>query len=450
MSELAIVAPTLHVSFYIAFDIGKSFVFKVHSEPFPVKNTWESFFEPTQGWHCGQFRGSFGKPLGWRALLAVNENTTPGIRSALEKTRAALRTHLDGAEMEDVQAVFFPLGIAALVITARLNPSPTLYDTLPGWRAARRAARDAFNDIIGCVSECYLNCMTAAADDRAEFTLQELREVRRGVRAPQFGACYPVFFIDGLTFARATRNLPAAAFVDYADSAVAIGWAEGYVHLAEATHRDDIQSVFCIATISWFALRVMDTLLSTYLLEAFVGTVSSTRSRIEQRMSRVLRLAYMDTANAAHPIRWTISEHDLKLLEAIHDNWSSRRWWKSIEERSALLALHHQQLQAEEAERLAAETERQAIEHQKQMAEHERRLGWIGVLGVVIAAFALSSAVSDVAVLVREKHLWSFGFAIGIPALIAVPVVWSVVHRLPKAPDTPAQNQVAAAGRTSR
>jgi hypothetical protein len=59
----------------------------------------------------------------------------------------------------------------------------------------------------------------------------------------------------------------------------------------------------------------------------------------------------MDVANAAHPIRWTFERKDLFLLETIHKNWSSDRWWRNIEERTKLLSLHYDSLEDERAER---------------------------------------------------------------------------------------------------
>lgn len=71
----------------------------------------------------------------------------------------------------------------------------------------------------------------------------------------------------------------------------------------------------------------------------------SSRTRVDYR---VIRLAYIEAANASRPSSWTISGEHLALLKAIHDVWDSEELWKTVEGRTALLAAHYDQLEAEE------------------------------------------------------------------------------------------------------
>jgi hypothetical protein len=191
--------------------------------------------------------------------------------------------------------------------------------------------------------------------------------------------------------------MPAAVTHYYNEAEVYVGWTKTFVRKHSASKRD-IEYDFIIADASWYSLIVMDWLASLYLLDAFVG-IASGKPRLKDKESRTIRLTYMDAANAAHPIRWTTKGQDLWLLEHIHRSWSSERWWANIQERTQLLSSYYNELDAESS---------------------QRREWRLTLVGGIIAAMTLTSAITDLFSLERDGKLWQVVVALGITAIVIV------------------------------
>jgi hypothetical protein len=192
------------------------------------------------------------------------------------------------------------------------------------------------------------------------------------------------------------------ARIPYRDAEVYIDWSESLVKVpqeqaasgAEGTEpkivtkedRQRIETNFVIALASWLALFFMNKNSSLFLFEAFVGMSTgkplSTADTVHKR-----NMAYKDVADASLPIRWTTGRKDLYLLEAIHRNWSSERWRRTIEERMKLLNLHYERLEEE---------------------RREEGTSRIARFGLILTIAALASAVASVIALIyNDTEAWS-------------------------------------------
>ena len=214
--------------------------------------------------------------------------------------------------------------------------------------------------------------------------IPNLDRTSRVKRAP---FCYPLFFVAnedhyGEIKSRLIRSGDTQTKEQsYGDSQVYAGWAASAIHLADATQTEDIERNFVIALASWYGMVVMNHLVTLRSQETFVDLAKGER-RLRAQDVRAVRLAYMEAANASHPIRWTTRQRDLALLDEMHDAWSSQRLWDIIDQRSRLLTAHYEQLEAEAG---------------------DHRTTALTILGVMLASTTLASVVADVIGLIPER-----------------------------------------------
>ena len=163
---------------------------------------------------------------------------------------------------------------------------------------------------------------------------------------------------------------------------VFVDWHAAIVN-GDFKDHERIENLFLIALASWLALMLMNKRSRIYLFEAFADRprVRSTAKRINKRS-----MVYQDIADSILPIRWTIKQNDLYLLESIHERWGSHRLRKDIKERMKVLALHHQRLESEQKE-----LEKRLESEQKEL-ENSR----ITSFGTFLAITTVFSAVAGV------------------------------------------------------
>ncbi len=400
------------VTLFIGFGIGNSYIFYVgddardgaqaDSEKKVTQKYWEEVFagQNQEWWSCEQFK-NYDKPLGWAVTLNVEGCASEKLAAAREKFLESLATnHQAEAVAGSLKAVFFTPGVA--VLSARLLAADRL-----SYEALKKEPDEARRNMLAACRDLYNDCLKNAIKRNAEargqdgeekkppeWTLELFDAVDKTHWGPPTGSAYPVYFYDKTTYAKTTEALLSQAAgtdavrmrqaddarVSYSGSEVYVDWSETFVRAhgggaaadAEqaATVREEIETAFTIGMASWFALYLMNKLASIYLLQTFVHTNADG----EQSMTDAIHkksMAYMDVANAAHPIRWTDRRRDLYLLETIHRNWSSDRWWKNIEQRMALLSLHYKRL--EDQRRQLADEQRREADEQRRVAEEQRR-----------------------------------------------------------------------------
>lgn len=393
---------TSKASLFLAFGTGHSYVFYVDGkskragsesgqlcegeckkdgrgligEENEVKKKWAQGFEESSGWSCQQFE-KHGKPLGWMARLTLNAKNCPEISEPIQHLQRFFRNC--GAAWEgDAEAYFFTAGVGVLVLHLSLpEGSAKTQESIKALRDPDKIKeiKESRVKIVRACTERYTVCMTEKIESAKpgqlkkwfgtpEVILKRFKEADQNHQKFPEGSLYPLFFIDEATYCVRTKEILGKvagskrirasqsdqARVSYTRSEIYVDWTEALVRGHTDANCTDIENNFIVATASWYALVLMDDLASIYLLEAFAGLVSGRYySTADEASAR--GLAYMDVANAAHPIRWTIRRKDLFLLEAIHRNWSSERWWKNIEERMKLLSLHYDRLEGERKER---------------------------------------------------------------------------------------------------
>lgn len=411
---------TSEVTLFIGFGLGNSYIFYVEgdardkapgrAEKKVTRECWEKVFtdgKNPEWWNCEQFE-NYDKPLGWTATLNAEE-------CADEKFAAAkdgfLQDIADNYRAEAVagslKVVFFTPGVAVLSVRLRLKQEARIrlstVNPLP-YEALKKDPNKAHGKMLAACRDLYNECIKAAIDRnrKAEeppgWTLKPFEAADEAHWGPAAGVAYPVFFYDEVTYEGKTKAILAQvaetdaqrirkseeARVSYSAAEIYVDWSEALVRAPgggadaaqAATVRQDIETAFTIGMASWFALYLMNKLASIYLLQTFVYSDDDGKPDDDgkQSMADVIHkksMAYMDVANAAHPIRWTDRRRDLYLLETIHRNWSSDRWWKNIEQRMALLSLHYKRL--EDKRRQQADELRRKADDRRRTSEQQRR-----------------------------------------------------------------------------
>ena len=388
------------MSLLVAFDVERGYIFRSPTDwtkleqcgsRITTQEAWRGIFKGHDEWDTHQFSTEefFAKPLGWMATLIIDPEKCPELAEVLSRLDEKIQGEISGANSEallGIRAVLFPVGIGVLIIRIQLPDGiedlATLATDLPGH------IKDERTSIIREVSDRYIECMDGAVSRRADGCRPMVRryEAVDRKRVEAAGSDYRVFFVDEtaykkraaqiaqITGAKSGDGLEQGLF--YHGATIYVGWVEALACGQVAEWGEHIEDVFIIALASWYALVVMNFLVSLCTLDAFesLATKRTPFLNKEKRKSHARRLAYMEAANAAHPIRWTMIERNLRLLEAIHKSWSSRQWWETVEERSNMLAVHYEQLEGEANER--------------------RHLGLV-VFGTSIAGVTLGSAIAD-------------------------------------------------------
>lgn len=402
------------MSLLVAFDVERGYIFRSPTDwTQPVRrgreeaedprvttlDAWREIFQGHDEWDTRQLSTEefFSKPLGWMATLTIDPESCPELSEALQSLDEKVRGEIPGVSNEAVlgiRAVVFPIGIGVLIIRIQLPDGvedlASLVTDLPG------IIKDERTSIIQEVSERYRERMEVAVSKRAGGGRPLVRryEAVDRRRVEPAGSDYKVLFVDEAAYKKRTDQIAqitgtknrdnSEQEVFYRGANIYVGWVEALARGLTSKSVEHIEDVFIIALASWYALIVMNFLVSLCTLDAF-ESMATTRTRFlarEKKRSHARRLAYMETANAAHPVRWTMREANLRLLEAIHKSWSSRQWWETVEERSNLLAVHYEQLEGEANER--------------------RNLGLV-VFGTSIAGVTLGSAIADVIGLFPDK-----------------------------------------------
>lgn len=416
----AVIPPRYTLSMLMAFDVGESFVFKIHhrASKSDILAFWEKHFPKAHGWNCRQYPASFNKPLGWKTALDLTRETCPALRETFDKLEAVLKTYDLSARCESAQAVFFPVGIAVMVVRLSLGTCP--FTPTERWQELWNGGRTLYSKLIAEAASRYLKCMTAALGNTPGSTIKPLPHLTRN-RIHRAGSVYFLFFVDGKSFnaqlPRTVRN-ERKRLGTYGEARVCVDWGEGLVHAQDDAHQEAVERLFVIATASWYALQTSERLLSKFGVDELFGMDGSQHGHLRQTQLLSLRIFYTDLLSAWNPNRWTANERDLELLHLIHTRWNSEKSWRNVKARTNFLAL----LQAAAADYETDRNNRRALE--------------LAIGGVAIGAFTLASAIVDVAGLINAKRWVAMGFAIGIPLALVLAVVlyfWARDHHPPAA-----------------
>lgn len=419
------------ISLLVPFDIGQTFIFKSRGRN--VEAEWRSIFSGhphEKDWATDQKElDGFDKSMGWIAVWRCFGGTEkPHLATAIERLGTRVPGELD-TDADGIRAIIFPNGIGVLIVRIKTAP---LGD--PRWsclndkkiKAERRAACRV---LLATASACYLDFMYRAVKlggDNGARAVEQLRPVERTHHIVRAEYTYPLFFFSTPGEANQFAGAPTRAVTSYNDAKLLIGWQNTVVSHGGVDQRVMIERNFVIALAGWFALVMMNNRATHYILDAIHALAADqTPNALE---GEAVRLAYMEASNQAFPIQWTSSEKDLLLLEAIHDSWSSQRWWKTVERKTNLLAAY------------SAHVSDDADQHWNQK---------ITAFGAGIACVTLVSAIVDAMSLLSSSRptdqpgtdvVLRFGIAVGGP-LILVSVLWFFIWRAlrgkPRRPEVP-------------
>jgi hypothetical protein len=383
------------VSLLFPFDVGGTYV--VESPAVEREEMNQQWRRVLPEWNIRQFPSPYEKPLGWIATRALDRSKSPVLDSAI-KAMPGIR--VDASVQAEI--IIFTVGIGLLRVHAELSePASAVHDALlrpdvTFWGSYNPVISDTIDAYVKGLETATRACCGRGASKTAVVP-RRIPQLDRTSRVRRTPFVYPLLFVANEDDYKATRPRDPkkresvesadakAEDRSYGDSKICVGWAASAIHLAATTPAEDIERNFVIALASWYGMVVMNHLVTLRSQERFVDLAKGER-RLRAQDVRAVRLAYMEAANASHPIRWTTRQRDLLLLDEIHNAWSSPRLWDIIEHRSRLLAAHYGQLEAEAG---------------------EQRTTALTILGVMLASTTLASVVADVIGLIpgRAQYL---------------------------------------------
>jgi len=131
-----------------------------------------------------------------------------------------------------------------------------------------------------------------------------------------------------------------------------IQWKGADIGLTGSMERTDTEWIFVAASVTWQSLFIIDGLLSRRLseLDRPSPTPNAQRTDDADQLQR-LRVFCKRVVDGSRAIKWTIWRDELQLLEDIHAAWStSQAWRESIDDKTSLLVLIHEQQEAQARE----------------------------------------------------------------------------------------------------
>jgi hypothetical protein len=347
------------VTLIMPFDTGRSY-------SMPPELRWDDALTPNErsaGWAPAYQPTHIQKPLGEPVRLRIERTAALG---AAEVTAGWLRPDFD------LEAVFFPVGIGVLLLKGRLAVKEEA--RWPSFAAWESEAYARFGPVAQSVAQSF-----AALAERVGLLV--LHQVERGGGAPEFPWIYPLFFVE-----------PAKASIDGTDvlanrsldgAPIAIRWRGTDVGLTASADRTEIEWFFVVASVTWQSLFIIDGLLSRLLAEfdhpSPRGRTQRTGGAHELRQVRLFCKRVVDGSRA---LRWTIARGGVELLDGIHTAWTTSQLWQSIDDKTSLLVLIHEQHQAEAREETGT---------------------LVGYVALLIAIVSTVSAVSDLLTLLDPQ-----------------------------------------------
>jgi len=324
------------VTLLFPFDTGRTYIWpnKIDDADwqahFPVSETssWK-----TQGVLPEQFRSPFG-------LIAQLHLTGPYD----QKLRAAvgeLAQELDWIEQTGLQGdvVFFTNGAAFLILRAHL-----IGEVWQNWKALMRWGRKTettLAEVANMATEEYVQHINQTKPHKlhcrraAEYGIERLYDA------------YPLFFLQEKFSPVPGRQLYEAQFEDVS---IQISWASAYIAPLPADRRRNIEATFLVASAVWNTVYTVDELLSDAMTKFHHQMLDRSLLQLRNKDFRQIAFTYMDTVASSYPLRWTLSERHLVLLETIHKVWNTARLWDTVTNKTALLPQYYQQLEEEEQE----------------------------------------------------------------------------------------------------
>jgi hypothetical protein len=427
-------------------DIGKSFIFHVDeeerkrvAEEIAQKRKLSSKEIPKRDVIAYAWKAMFpekelvgrNRRYGWdlRPLPKFASPRGPLTRLRLDPSQVDLQLkRLPYITIERLEALFFPLGTGVLVVTAYMSGEAE--DVLDDFFRKKDSLRMAMAPGIRAIERRFETVLMIGAN-KLDY-IKELRDVRREPsRGPAHA--FPIVFIaaekdygelkkrhNGYVGMGEALDEDESVAVDYRYfykkslyANVFIGWTEAYIldPKGDRSAENAIKNVFIIGITSWYSLRVMERISSAYLLSVY-KRLASKNTEIIKAKSRVMRLTFMDAANASHPVRWTGLPQELGLLEKIQEAWNSLHLWDIVEEKTNTLATYHSQLEDEELE------------------TKNRRLTQFGI---IIACVTLVSAIADIKQILPDTcaldgikaNLWQLAVALPLVIALGAGSIWT-------------------------
>lgn len=359
---------SMDIAVFVPFDIGGTYVFKVPND-LCEQCIWKNIFRDANQllvsgseweWNTDQlgemptfYRESFGIVARYRHCTATI-NTSINLNSIGNCF----------AEVKSLEIIFFPRGIGVLVlrVEARENVQPDSWRD--DFKSDRGRLKEALQPILSDAQRAYISVMNGVASRKVNKFVFIINLPGRGREVDKARFPFAVGFTDTAKATLADTDATKPATVNKSDLfgycysssnrenkitlCLDVGWGETTVYNSGGSEaaKGAIVDAFIVATASWFSLVLMNRLVSQFLRDLFVD-IAGGRRRLSDREGQKIRLAFMDASNASRPVSWTFRERDLLLLDRIHETWCTKRWWRKVEERTTLLAAHHNEVAAD-------------------------------------------------------------------------------------------------------
>jgi hypothetical protein len=353
--------------------------------------------ERSAGWAPAYLPTHIQKPLGEPVRLRIERTEALG---AAEVTAGWLRPDFE------LEAIFFPVGIGILFLRGRLTVKKEA--RWPSFGAWEPDAYARFEPVAQSATQSF-----AALAERVGLLV--LRQVERGGGAPEVPWIYPLFFVEPAEASTSGTDVLANRSLDGAP--IAIRWRGTDVGLTASADRTELEWFFVVASVTWQMLFIIDGLLSRLLAEFDHPSprlgLQRTGGTHELRQVRLFCKRVVDGSRA---LQWTIARGGVELLDGIHAAWTTSQLWQSIDDKTSLLVLIHEQHQAEAREKTGT---------------------LVGYVALLIAIVSTVSAVSDLLTLLDPQgQLLTPGWkrltaALLLPTLIGT-LTFLGLHRLRK------------------
>jgi hypothetical protein len=366
------------ITVLVPFDIGESYVFKPPADVCE-RCIWKNIFRPVNHnesdteskWsteRIGEASAFYREPFGPIARYRPSSSATIEELTSLFRAEGKCFAGFDSLEV-----IFFPRGVGILVLRAQVQ------ELSGDWRKDVRRDREQLKEVlkphIRAAQVSYRMVMDRAmADERFKGFVFAVNLPRRRREISEVRFPYAIAFTAGdcpkrkrYDPARAaslshyrplryryvntiqTTKTTAEQEIDVALS-IDVGWVEATVYSGASADwpyaRVAVEDAFTVAMASWFSLVLMSSLVSRSIRDSFIH-LADNRQKLSDKEGQTIRFAFMDASNASRPVRWTFRERDILLLDRINEVWSTKRWWRSIEERAALLNARHNEVATE-------------------------------------------------------------------------------------------------------
>lgn len=371
------------VTLIFPFDYGRTFIFGPQH-----REKWAGLFidSNTGSWSTNRvLPESFKCPFGLTSKLFLKQQDDV---KALQDAILELATILDWIDQDALkgEVLFITNGAGFLILKSNLKG-----DAYLDWMAVikwGKQAKERLADVADKAAQQYKQRVEKANAPELEFSQDRPSQITELYDA------YPLFYLPDKFQPSLDRDFEEIRFEN---TLLQISWASAYISPLPVNNQQELEADFIVASAAWHTLYRVDELLSKDMRDIYYNKISGQSLQVRTRDFRRIGLTYMEIVDSSYPIRWTLSERHLAVLEKIHEVWKTHLLWDTVGDKTSLLPQYYEQLEEN---------------------ERETRENIFAIAGLLIGLFSLASATADLIGLWTNNPLGPKGFAIAIAVVL--------------------------------